>query len=64
VRAMGLHIEIGVAQNLLWATLVERWRPVEALGFDSIWNFDHLKQPTACSLVNSSLARRVTPSGP
>jgi alkanesulfonate monooxygenase SsuD/methylene tetrahydromethanopterin reductase-like flavin-dependent oxidoreductase (luciferase family) len=64
VRATRLHIEIGVDQNLLWATLVERWRLIEALGFDSIWDFDHLSQPTACSSVNSSLARGVTPSGP
>jgi alkanesulfonate monooxygenase SsuD/methylene tetrahydromethanopterin reductase-like flavin-dependent oxidoreductase (luciferase family) len=64
VRATRLHIEIGVDQNPLWAMLVERWRLIEALGFDSIWDFDHLNQPTACSSVNSSLARRVTPSGP
>jgi alkanesulfonate monooxygenase SsuD/methylene tetrahydromethanopterin reductase-like flavin-dependent oxidoreductase (luciferase family) len=41
-----LHIGIGVDQNLPWATLVERWRLIEALGFDSIWDFDHLNQPS------------------
>lgn len=41
-----LHIGIGVDQNLPWPTLVERWRLIEALGFDSIWDFDHLNQPS------------------
>src|SRR5581483_672381 len=41
-----LHVGIGVDQNLPWATLVERWRLVEALGFDSIWDFAHLNQPS------------------
>jgi F420-dependent oxidoreductase-like protein len=26
--------------------MVERWRLVEALGFDSLWDFDHLNQPS------------------
>ena len=41
-----LHVGIGVDQNLPWATLVDRWRLIEALGFDSIWDFDHLNQPS------------------
>lgn len=41
-----LHIGIGVDQNLPWTTLVDRWRLIEALGFDSIWDFDHLNQPS------------------
>ena len=33
-------------QNLPWATLVERWRRFEALGFDSAWDCDHFIQPS------------------
>jgi F420-dependent oxidoreductase-like protein len=33
-------------QNLPWATLVERWRLFEALGFDSAWDCDHFIQPS------------------
>jgi F420-dependent oxidoreductase-like protein len=33
-------------QNLPWATLVERWRYFEELGFDSVWVCDHLNQPS------------------
>jgi F420-dependent oxidoreductase-like protein len=46
VSGQRLHVGIGVDQNLPWATLVERWRLIEALGFDSIWVFDHLNQPS------------------
>jgi len=46
VRANRLHIGIGVDQNLPWPTLIERWRLIEALGFDSIWDFDHFNQPS------------------
>ena len=46
MRVKPLHVGIGVDQNLPWATLVERWRLIEALGFDSIWDFDHLNQPS------------------
>jgi len=46
VGANRLHIGIGVDPNLPWTTLVERWRLIEALGFDSIWDFDHLIQPS------------------
>jgi F420-dependent oxidoreductase-like protein len=41
-----LHVGIGVDQDLPWPTLVERWRLIEALGFDSLWDFDHLHQPS------------------
>jgi F420-dependent oxidoreductase-like protein len=41
-----VHVGIGVDQNLPWPTLVERWRLIEALGFDSIWDFDHFNQPS------------------
>jgi F420-dependent oxidoreductase-like protein len=33
-------------QNLPWASLVERWRLFEALGFDSAWDCDHFVQPS------------------
>lgn len=45
--ARQLQIGIGVDQNIPVATLYERWRLIEALGFDSIWDFDHLNQPSA-----------------
>jgi alkanesulfonate monooxygenase SsuD/methylene tetrahydromethanopterin reductase-like flavin-dependent oxidoreductase (luciferase family) len=32
-------------QNVPWATLVERWRLAEALGFDSVWVADHFVSP-------------------
>jgi F420-dependent oxidoreductase-like protein len=44
--AKRLHVGIGVDQNLPFPTLVERWRQIEALGFDSIWDFDHYNQPS------------------
>jgi F420-dependent oxidoreductase-like protein len=46
VSGSKLHVGIGVDQNLPWSTLVERWRLIESLGFDSIWDFDHLNQPS------------------
>jgi F420-dependent oxidoreductase-like protein len=46
MRAKRLHVGIGVDQNLPFPTLVERWRLIEALGFDSIWDFDHYNQPS------------------
>lgn len=46
MAAHPLHVGIGVDQNLPWATLVDRWRLIEALGFDSIWDFDHMNQPS------------------
>jgi alkanesulfonate monooxygenase SsuD/methylene tetrahydromethanopterin reductase-like flavin-dependent oxidoreductase (luciferase family) len=33
-------------QNLPWATLVERWKLFDTLGFDSVWNCDHFIQPS------------------
>jgi alkanesulfonate monooxygenase SsuD/methylene tetrahydromethanopterin reductase-like flavin-dependent oxidoreductase (luciferase family) len=33
-------------QNLSWPKLVERWRLFETLGFDSVWDCDHLVQPS------------------
>lgn len=33
-------------QNEPFATLAERWRYFEGLGFDSLWNCDHLVQPS------------------
>jgi F420-dependent oxidoreductase-like protein len=29
-----------------WETTVERWRYFESLGFDSLWDCDHLQQPS------------------
>src|SRR5438874_13297083 len=29
-----------------WSVLRERWQHVEALGFDSVWDCDHLIQPS------------------
>jgi hypothetical protein len=37
---------IATGQKLAWPLLAERWRRWEALGFDSIWDFDHLIQPS------------------
>src|SRR5438067_3207543 len=42
----GLRFGICIDQNLPWTTTVERWQLIEALGFDSIWNCDHLIQPS------------------
>jgi len=41
-----LRFGICTDQNLPWTTLAERWRRYEALGFDSIWDCDHLYQPS------------------
>lgn len=45
---MADHLRFGIAtdQNLPWPTLVERWQVFEALGYDSVWNCDHLVQPS------------------
>jgi F420-dependent oxidoreductase-like protein len=45
---MGERLSFGICtdQNLPWPTLAERWRRYEALGFDSIWDCDHLYQPS------------------
>lgn len=42
----GLRFGICTDQNMPWALTVERWKYFEALGFDSIWNCDHLIQPS------------------
>lgn len=36
-----LALGIATAQTEAWGTMVERWRQIEALGFDSAWVFDH-----------------------
>jgi F420-dependent oxidoreductase-like protein len=41
-----LNFGICTDQNLPWPALAERWRRYEALGFDSIWDCDHLYQPS------------------
>lgn len=33
-------------QNLSWETTIERWLYFEKLGFDSLWDCDHLQQPS------------------
>lgn len=33
-------------QNMDWPTTVERWQYFEALGFDSLWDCDHMVQPS------------------
>ena len=37
---------IVIDQNLPWETTVERWKMFDELGFDSIWDCDHLIQPS------------------
>lgn len=46
---MSQPIRFGIMclQNLAYPTLVERWRQVEALGFDSVWMGDHFVNPFA-----------------
>lgn len=44
--AQPLRFGICTDQNLPWATLVERWQYFERLGFDSVWDCDHLIQPS------------------
>ncbi len=43
-RALGFGI--CTDQNLPWLAMVERWRLYDALGFDSVWDCDHLIQPS------------------
>ncbi len=40
-----LRFGVGAPQIPPYRTLVDRWRYFEELGFDSIWDFDHLLQP-------------------
>ena len=48
VSAVGGDLRFGICtdQNLPWATLVERWKLYEELGFDSVWDCDHYVQPS------------------
>lgn len=41
-----LHLGLCTAQTTSWGALVERWRRIEALGFDSAWLFDHFMSTT------------------
>jgi len=41
-----LRFGICIDQNLPWRETVERWQLIEQLGYDSIWNCDHLIQPS------------------
>jgi alkanesulfonate monooxygenase SsuD/methylene tetrahydromethanopterin reductase-like flavin-dependent oxidoreductase (luciferase family) len=41
-----LRFGICTDQNMDWPETVERWKYLEALGFDSIWLCDHLIQPS------------------
>ena len=45
---MEREIRFGICtdQNLPFATLAERWRLFEELGFDSVWDCDHFNQPS------------------
>jgi F420-dependent oxidoreductase-like protein len=41
-----LRFGICTDQNMDWPTTVERWKYLEALGFDSLWDCDHMVQPS------------------
>lgn len=41
-----MRFGIVIDQNLPWETTVERWKMFDELGFDSIWDCDHLIQPS------------------
>ena len=41
-----LRFGICTDQNMDWPATVERWRYLESLGFDSLWDCDHLVQPS------------------
>ena len=36
-----LELGLATAQTQAWPALTERWRQIEAHGFDSAWLFDH-----------------------
>jgi alkanesulfonate monooxygenase SsuD/methylene tetrahydromethanopterin reductase-like flavin-dependent oxidoreductase (luciferase family) len=40
-----LRFGIMTMQNLPWPTLVENWKHIEELGFDSLWTGDHFVNP-------------------
>jgi len=42
----GIRFGICTDQNQPWPTLVQRWRLYEELDFDSVWDCDHLIQPS------------------
>jgi alkanesulfonate monooxygenase SsuD/methylene tetrahydromethanopterin reductase-like flavin-dependent oxidoreductase (luciferase family) len=44
---MGHSLRFGIItiQNLDWPTLVEHWKHIEALGYDSVWVGDHFLNP-------------------
>lgn len=44
--ARTLRFGICTDQNMSWTETVERWRHIEALGYDSVWDCDHLIQPS------------------
>jgi alkanesulfonate monooxygenase SsuD/methylene tetrahydromethanopterin reductase-like flavin-dependent oxidoreductase (luciferase family) len=44
--ADGLRFGICTDQNMSWGLTVERWQLFERLGFDSVWDCDHLIQPS------------------
>ena len=44
--ARALRFGICTDQNMTWPDTVERWRHLEALGYDSVWDCDHLIQPS------------------
>jgi len=41
-----LRFGICTDQNMDWPTTVERWKYLETLGFDSLWDCDHMVQPS------------------
>lgn len=44
--ARPLKFGICIDQNLPWDTTAQKWRQIEALGFDSVWDCDHYMQPS------------------
>ena len=41
-----LRFGICTDQNMDWPTTAERWKYLEQLGFDSLWDCDHMVQPS------------------
>lgn len=44
-RGSSVWFGITVAANVGWATLLERWRLIERLAFDTLWVSDHFRGP-------------------
>lgn len=42
-----MRLGLATAQSEPWGTLIERWRQIERLGFDSAWLFDHFMDTTS-----------------